>query len=251
MIHLCLCDDEEAVLTLCRQRISAFARQKGLEIQLREFQSGESLLFTLEENPNSADILIMDMLMKGVSGIAATKKLRELGYGGVVIFLTSSAEYALEAYSVEPLNYILKNQLQDETFEKSLSKAIALVEDTRAQNLVFKNSVGASLMIDLRQVLYMESMQRKIRFHTTRGIQETCATLEEIFEQVKDWDFVRCHKSCLVNLRFVQSFSRGEITMSDQSVLPIGRKYGENFGNTFSDYVFQSGFSEVGGAAKL
>lgn len=66
------------------------------------------------------------MLMKSINGIETVKMLRKVGYSGIIIFLTSSKEFALDSFEVEPLNYILKDESND-WFEDIFLKAAAQV----------------------------------------------------------------------------------------------------------------------------
>ena len=106
MINICLCDDEKNILNYYSEKINEIAKLNNKLIKIEMFESGESLLFELEENPNRFDIIIIDIIMKNVNGIDTTKILRNYGYQGIIIFLTSSSEFALDAFEVEPLSYL-------------------------------------------------------------------------------------------------------------------------------------------------
>lgn len=128
MINICLCDDEKNILNYYSEKINEIAKLNNKLIKIELFESGESLLFELEENPNRFDIMIIDIIMRNVNGIDATKILRNYGYQGIIIFLTSSSEFALDAFEVEPLNYIIKDEEQEDKFKEIFLKAIRQVE---------------------------------------------------------------------------------------------------------------------------
>ncbi len=85
------------------------ANNNYFTFKLETFNSDKSLVFELEDNTNKFDIIIMDIVMKGIDGIETSRILRDYGYNGIIIFLTSSKEFTFDSFRDEPFNYILKN----------------------------------------------------------------------------------------------------------------------------------------------
>ncbi|MDU7068470.1 MAG: hypothetical protein E6343_10910 [Clostridium perfringens] len=85
------------------------ANNNYFTFKLKTFNLGKSLVFELEDNTNKFDIIIMDIVMKGIDRIETSRILRYYGYNGIIIFLTSSKEFAFDSFRDEPFNYILKN----------------------------------------------------------------------------------------------------------------------------------------------
>ncbi|MGM8299426.1 LytR/AlgR family response regulator transcription factor [Clostridium perfringens] len=123
MINIGICDDDQRFLNELALKINNLSIVDSESLQVEKFISGENLIFELEENPNRFSILIVDIVMNGINGIEVSKILRRYGYDGIIIFLTSSKEYALESFEVFPMAYILKENI-DNVFEEILLKAI-------------------------------------------------------------------------------------------------------------------------------
>ncbi|MEG1624364.1 MAG: response regulator, partial [Raoultibacter sp.] len=136
VIRLCLCDDDPQFLATCRKKADSLIARNGLEVETKEFESGESLLFFLDENVSYFDFIMMDMLMGEHNGIETMQVLRNHGYEGIVVFLTSSKEYALESFSVSPFNYVLKQDMASEGFDKIFLDAIEAVKKAEERKLV-------------------------------------------------------------------------------------------------------------------
>ena len=113
MLNICLCDDDVNDLNCYSNRISELLEEHNYAFKIITYRSGESLIFELEDNPDKFDIIIMDIILESINGIETTKILRDYGYNGIIIFLTSSKEFALDSFRVEPLNYILKTDSVD------------------------------------------------------------------------------------------------------------------------------------------
>ena len=107
-MRIAFCDDEER----CREELSVIldeyiVNNKDRDIIVKEFVSVADLMDEVSRK-GGFDIYILDIVMPETDGIELGKWLRSMGYGGKIIYLTSSEEYAIDSYSVRAFNYILK-----------------------------------------------------------------------------------------------------------------------------------------------
>ena len=240
MINICLCDDEKNILNYYSEKINEIAKLNNKLIKIEMFESGESLLFELEENPNRFDIIIIDIIMKNVNGIDATKILRNYGYKGIIIFLTSSSEFALDAFEVEPLNYIMKNEDQENKFKEIFLKAIRQVEYDISKKIVIHNK-QKNIIVKLDNIIYIESINKKIIIYRLyEEPEEVYYRLNEILKKIEPFGFIRCHKSYIVNSKYVVSFNNLQCKLLNESIIPIGRKFSKDFKNKFLNYEFEN-----------
>lgn len=228
MLNICLCDDDVNVLNYYSSRISDLSDKENYAFKIETFRSGESLIFELEDNPNRFNIIIIDILMKNINGIEATKILRKYGYSGIIIFLTSSKEFALDSFRVEPLNYILKND-SDDRFNNIFLKAAEQVYKNSNKNIIIL-SKPQSKVINLDTIIYMESLNKKVILHKISGeADEVNCVFKDIYEKVREHGFIRCHKSYIVNIKYVKTFNKLECRLQRDFIIPIGRKYSKDF----------------------
>lgn len=228
MISICLCDDDINILNYYSDRISNLLEKSNYIFKIKTFKSGENLIFEVMDNPNDFNIIIIDIIMKNINGVETAKILREHGYKGIIIFLTSSKEFALDSFKVEPLNYILKNE-NYERFDYILFKAISEVYKNRNKNIIL-SSKYENKIINLDSILYMESMHKKVILHKISGeIEEISGVFKDIYEKIKGDGFIRCHKSYIVNKKYIQKFNKLECRLQNGITIPIGRKYGKDF----------------------
>ena len=239
MINICLCDDDINVLNYYTNKINKLLEKNNYDYSIENFKSGESLIFELEDNPNRFNIIIIDIIMKRINGIETTKILRRYGYNGVIIFLTSSKEFALDSFKVEPLNYLLKNE-SDDRFKYIFFKAIQQVHKNSNKNIVI-SSKPQSKVINLDNIVYMESLNKKIILHKISGdLEEVNCVLKDIYEKVKKYGFIQCHKSYIINLKYVQRFNKLECRLQKDIIIPIGRKYSKDFRRTLMENEFDN-----------
>lgn len=107
-------------------------------------------------SPRGFDIYILDILMPGLSGIDAARKLRQLGDGGEIIYITNSNDFAADSYEVRAFSYLLKPVDEARLF-KVLDGAVEKLERRRS-SAVMVNTPGGMQRIRLEQILYVERM---------------------------------------------------------------------------------------------
>lgn len=228
MLNICLCDNDINILNYYSNRISELSEKNNYPHKIENFRSGKDLIFELEQNPNKFNIIIIDIIMKNINGIDIAEMIRGFGYNGIIIFLTSSKEFALDSFKVEPLNYILKNEA-DYKFDNIFLKAAFKVYKISNKNIVIL-SKPYSKIINLDTIVYMESLNKKVLLHKVSGeVEKVNCIFREIYKKVKEYGFIRCHKSYVVNSKYVQRFDRFECRVKKYIDIPIGRKYLENF----------------------
>ena len=239
MLSICLCDDDTNILNYYTNRISELLEKNHYAFRIETFKSGESLVFELEDNPNRFNIIVIDIIMKNINGIETAKILRKYGYNGVIIFLTSSKDFALDSFSVEPLNYILKGE-SGERFSKIFLKAANEVYRISNKRIII-SCKPQNKIINLDTITYMESLNKKVVLHKISGeLEEVSCIFKDIYEKIKEYGFIRCHKSYIVNIKYVQGFNKLECRLMKNVIIPIGRKYSKEFRNVLLENEFEN-----------
>ncbi len=233
MINICLCDDDIRYLQHYTSKINDLSNTYSIPITIQTFTCGEGLSFELEDNPNHFDIIIIDIIMKKLNGIQTAQILRKSGFTGVIIFLTSSKEYALDAFLVEPLNYIIKDLHDDERLKSTLLKAIMQIEKTKTKSIMLSIKQTHKIF-NLDTISYVESIGKKVVLYNISGEKEEVnMTMNSILEKIQNHGFIRCHKSYIVNASYVTSFNKLECSIKNGITIPIGRKYSSTFKESY------------------
>ncbi len=240
MIKLAFCDDELSALHAFQTLLESYRADRGLEIEYTAFHSPLDLLVDFERG-SRYDILFLDVLMPGETGIDAAAEIRRLDGSVKIIFLTSSAEFAVESYTVGAFFYQLK-PLRKENLYQVMDAALAACEKERASSLILQCKSGIT-RVDPRRVEYCEVIHRTLLIRLSSGkVLESSGSLDELSRQLLPYgSFLRVHRSYLVNMDHVQSLSYKAITMNCQTEIPIPRgKYNE-IKNAFLEYAFKNG----------
>lgn len=168
------------------------------------------------------DILLLDILMPGINGMQAAHEIRAFDAGVKIVFLTSSPEFAVESYAVKAYDYILKPVSKDKLF--SILDAVMAEEQKSLEGLTVKTQLGMARILFSR-LAFVEIMNKKLYFHLADGgVQEVTASLAAFEEELlARAEFVKVHRSYIVNLWQVGELGSKELITHAGKTVPISR----------------------------
>ena len=240
MIQIAFCDDDQTVLDQLSALLEKYRAQRCVQIQCTVFHSPLDLLAEIEKGTRY-DILFLDVIMPAENGITAAKEIRQYDNVVKIIFLTSSAEFAVESYVVGAYFYQLK-PIWEESFYRIIDAALEACHKEQSDSLILRCKTGIT-RVALNQLEYCEVIHRTLLLHLDSGkVLESSGSLDELSRQLAPYGcFYRPHRSYLVNLEYVQTLSYRAITLACLAEIPIPRgKYNE-VKSAFLDYAFQKG----------
>ena len=234
MIEIAVCDDDKFTVDYIVNTLTHISKKNNLYINIHTFTSGMD--FILNYNPSkSYDIIFLDILLDSLNGIDIAKHIRENNDITKIIFISSSSEYILDGYDVEASNYLIK-PLDYEKLNKVFIKAIKSLYNTNSKLLKI-NHGSKTITLPLSKVLYFEVYNRKVIAILDNSTIEFYSRLSDIEVLISKYNFVRCHRSYLVNVCKISQLSSSEITLNNFAKIPIGKKYINNVENAFFKFI--------------
>lgn len=239
MIKIALCDDDRSILQQLSIYLDRYRVAKNREIEYFAFQSPLELLAEIDRGKRF-DLLFLDVLMPGENGIDTAAEIRKIDSAVKIIFLTSSAEYAVQSYTVEAYFYQLK-PIWEDAFVRLMDSVLAVCEKEQTDSLILRCKNGIT-RIELRQLEYCEVIHRTLFIHLTTGkVLESVGSLDDLSRQLSSYgNFLRPHRSFLINLDHVRTLSYQGILMSCMSEIPIPRGKYNDVKNAFLEYAFRT-----------
>jgi len=232
MYRVAICEDEacqmEELCALCRQTL----KQLEVEHEIYPFASAEELAVMLKSG-TKFDLLCLDILMTGQTGMELASELRRWDDQTSILFITCTTDYLLEGYNVRPIQYLLK-PVQQEDLKKALQTDLRLNHQPRTIRLKGK---GRTNVLSLADIRYVESQNHGCVFFMEGGEQFFPINLTEIESLLPSRQFARCHNSFLINLTQIHNVNSREVQLLDGKRLPIGRRYGKAFQSKFVRYL--------------
>lgn len=179
------------------------------------------------------DAIFVDINMPDLNGLDFVRSLTDKP---IIVFTTAYREYAVEGFEVNAVDYILKPFGVPE-FQKSAAKVkrqyeleqMALREQMLNDDNLFIKADYRTVRVSLSQIVYVESMSEYLRLHLDGGEKLVfLMSIKRLSEMLPRNQFMRIHRSHIININKVQEMSRMGIRMSDGTVLSVGDLYKED-----------------------
>lgn len=234
MIRIGICDDSSAFLYQTKFLIDHWDNCPH-NIATELFEDGDALILAHSKRP--FDIVLLDVVMPLLNGIDTAKELREKDKNLKIVFLTSSAEFAVESYTVKASNYLLKPIEPDKLFS-CLGELISEIQ--RNSKYITVKGIDSTHRIALSDLEYVEAQGKYIIFSMAGN--RMAKSLEPLYPYenilVLEDGFYKCHRSYIVNIHHIDSYSHSEIVMRSGYRIPISRSCQKNFEATYFHVVF-------------
>lgn len=212
-------DDEPFALTV----IKSFCERKG-GISLMVYDEPRVGFEAIKrEQP---DLVLLDIEMNSVSGLEIARQLPEKT---VLVFTTAHAQFALEGFNLDAVDFLHKPFAYDR-FEVAINKAfqrIALKNAAQAKESITVKQEYNNVIIPLDDILYVEAMENYTKiYRRDKGYVLSRMSLKSILEMLPEQQFFRIHKSYIVSAHNVAGYASHHVKLYAPAIeLPIGRTY--------------------------
>ena len=233
-MRIAICDDEEKYRVELKTILDKLLI--NIDYDINTFEDGKMLERSFAESPY--DLVFLDIEMPSIDGITLAKKIRAASENVFIVFLTGHIEYALEGYEVNALRYLTKpvdiNKL------KEVLKFIQNKQGNDRQIIIKED--GEEILIDISDVIYMESMNQNVRIVTTNGEHIIRYNIGDFEEKLKGFGFFRIHRGYLIALSKVKKLVKNDVIMEDNTTLPVSRSNVKPLKDALYSYVEGSAF---------
>ncbi len=238
MLSVCICDDDAGDAA----RIQALARRFAGEhpefpMKLQSFSSTFDLLERMEVE-GGFDVYLLDILMPRIKGLEVAKRIRDRGETAEIVFLTSSPEYALDAFGVAACGYLLK-PVEKEQFDKAMLAAARRVTRPEEAVIVLKTREGLRKVL-LRELAAVESFNHDRVCCLTDGSKlVTADTLGALKERLADdGRFFSPHRAYIINLEHVTALNATDVVLSTGQRIPVARASMAALKRAYMEFLF-------------
>lgn len=233
-MNIAIIEDSGQELSLLERCLQSYLSSRQVYRVIDTYTSGEAFL---ENWPSkSYDLVFLDILMEGISGIEVARKIRETDSECLLIFISSSKEYALQGFEVRAFDYLLK-PLSEERFQKTmdlcqneLAKHIRYIEVKESRTLV---------KIPLNEIIYTDYYNHYIQIHTAARLIRSYQQFDVFSPLLLCYpQFLCCYHNCIVNMDHVDSVDKHDFVMENGERVPITRGNRNSIYQQYADYQF-------------
>ena len=235
MLSIAVCDDEIMECCNIAAKIKKVLEEMKILCVIHQFNSGQELLQAIEQ----FDIIFLDIIMEDLDGMSTAQCIREKAVDKILIFISSSRSYVFQAYDVEAFHYLLK-PVDEKTLKRVLQRAV-LKRQKQKQEFIIVSKERQKKKLFLDDIYYFEIKGRMIDVHGAEGIFTYYGQLGALEDSIAGKGFFRCHKSYLINMKYVASYNRQEVILDNGERIVIAKRRYQEFCREILKYMRNNG----------
>lgn len=240
-LSIAICDDLTEERIQLAKLVYQYGKQHKLHLHIRLFSSGEELL-NLFSKPGQFQIIFLDIYMPGHSGIDTARRIRTFDFHVPILFATTSQDHGLDSFEVRASDYLVK-PLQADDVAHALDWCLEhLPEPLRCLSIL---SEWEHREIPLFSILYIDVYGHQSCIHTEHEIVITRRGLDDLANAIDSPDFLRCHRSVLVNMNHIQALEGNDFRMSNNSLVPISSTNRTSIRSQFLDWTYRKAWEQL------
>jgi DNA-binding LytR/AlgR family response regulator len=226
-LRIAVCDDDKIIRNITVRLLQEYSKQMSVDFEVVTFASGEELLCYTGE----LHIVLMDIEMDQMDGIATTALLRDKRPDTIVILVTSHVRRFKDGYKVNAFRFMTKPIHKDE-FTEYMNDAVTEVLGSRAIQL---RKDGVAVSVNIKSILYISAEQGYTEVWTTKNTYRSDNSLINWEELLDPKLFFRCHKKYLVNISQIDRLT-DKIKLKNGEMIEVSRRKHAQLREVFMNY---------------
>ena len=231
-MNIAICDDDAGT----RRQLAEFSLAEGDVENVEEFSTADKLLVSQKH----FQLVFLDILMPGIGGMDAARKLRARDKAVCIVFVTSVKEYVFDAFDVGALHYLLK-PVDRQKFEKVFQRARAEAQSFgEQQEKILVRTRERTETFRKMEILYAECQLKKLVIHAQDRSVAYYGKISALEKQL-GVPFYRCHRSYLVNMSHIAGYNGESIRLTNGEQIYLSKERYNDFAQSYLRYLRNGG----------
>lgn len=231
-MKIAIVEDQKIEQERLSSYIKTYCQQAGIAVEISFFNDG---IHITSDYQKQFDLIYLDVQMEIMDGMTTAKQIRALDKDVLIVFVTNHSHVAIQGYSVEAIDFLLK-PLSNFVFEEHFKKILRKLPHPEDDAYLYVKSKGSRLKIAQKDIYYIESQGHQIHIYTKTGLVTTHNTLKNIEPLLETKTFFRSNSGFIVNLAHVEKVE-GSLVYIQGEALPISRPRKKDFMAALTNYV--------------
>ena len=238
MLDIAICDDDPGQLELLASFTAEYMQKHHIGTSIQQFLHPDALLRSCEMQ--RFHIYILDIVMPMFNGIEVGKTIREHDQSAFILYTTSEPGFALQSFEAKPFDYLLK-PIEKQLSHETLHRVVAKLAKTDDGTWVIKTREGMRVL-RLSEILYCEYRDHTVTYTLMGAKTLTTKVIKGSFSNhieclLQDERFLRPHVSFVVNMDYIEGFSKTRFTLRGGYMVPITTKHYPVVRDTYMNYL--------------
>ncbi len=229
-MRIAVCDDDLREREQFEAALAAWDPTRTAEV----FSNGASLLAAAKEYPRF-DIVFLDIYLPGENGIDIAKRLREISPDTAIVFVTVSRDFAVDAFSLYAIHYLVK-PITAEGVTESFRRLAESRSENRERITLKSGTERHTILLD--QICLLESDNHSVNITLADG---RCLKIRMSFTELQNKmnkNFLRINRGIVVNMDYIAQMGTGTCVLRSGIRLPIATRQSASIRAAYDNYVF-------------
>jgi DNA-binding LytR/AlgR family response regulator len=239
MIHIAVCDEKKEQCQALQTEVQSYFARRNKDVNCTAYTNTFHLLGDMEKSM-TFDIILIDVGMKGISGIDVVKEMHQRQWSAEIIFLSEDPDFAVEAFSLHVAYYLIR-PYTPQAFEKALDTVMTQMQQYHSHKMIF-HLVGSGIRVEeVNHIVCIESDGHIQSVYLSDGtslqVRQSLASLRYVLDKMAPGQFVSPSKGYLVNQDAIHIIKSDYIECRGRSIPLVKRKY-RQFLHQYLNFVF-------------
>lgn len=243
-MKIAICDDNISDLSNIVSIVEDYilSNKNNFQIEYIAYKNPVDLIMVMESGQHF-DLLLLDIFMPHMNGMEVAKEIRQYNQDVKIIFSTSSAEFAVESYTVDAFYYMLK-PIQKENLITLFDKVVSETKLLSGTSILIKSKTGLT-RIQTHRLEYAEVIGRTIFYHIYDNLViESIGTMLELEDELLGNPcFIKPHRSYIVNMDYIDTLRNRELKMRSHTIIPMPKANYKYVKSAYLAYAFKESIS--------
>lgn len=231
-----ICDDEIVYVDKILQFISEYNLSRDTNVIVKDYTDEDEMMDEIIKC-RDADLIFLDIELEKRNGLIIANEIKNMMSSVSIAYITAYDNYYNKIFHTEPIGFIKKPPRKEEIFFVIDTKMKRIKDSDKSQLKIVCEHKRLGVPID--KVLYVSSNLRKITIVTSEAEYSSYEKLDDVELRIKEMDknFLRIHKSTLINLRYMKRYENNSIIMWDGKDFAISKAHKEEVNNRYIEYI--------------
>lgn len=235
-MKIAIIDDEKSQADILYSICRAYFSEHKQSVQIDCFSDGTDFLSSFEKNVYK--IAFVDIFMEKMNGITVAEKLRETDQNVIIIFVTTSPDFMMQAFSVHAFHYITKPYKAEQIY-KALDDASSFVSDSKKYIEIMCDRQNT--LISLKEIVSVESDAHYINIGVVSGLNyRTRMTIAEFLDSTENDDrFIAVNRGIVLNADYIKDIEGSVCVTGNGGRFPVKIRERAKIEQSIRNYMFK------------